>query len=270
MLKEFVFFSVICILLTLLCSELHAQNIIETTKPDITEPSERINYDETSSLFWNSRFRAGQGLISFNAAEFLLFEALDEKKNPETHHADVFDCFSGLNVGGVIYEGFLLTFEADISNHQVKKTYADKYQNFRLGISFDADLLYGLSILKSFTLVAKAGFRVWDNATDNHPAMPEGVDKIESNGYLLRTEIYTYFEIFNFNNAFALNVFAGAGYHYYKVIEKELGTEYKPPCDDDADLILGCNFIFAKNFEVNFAIYVIGVFTFCLNFSYFS
>ncbi len=225
-------------------------------------------FDENASLFWNTHFRPGRGLLGANLGEYMQFDSQDDANNTETHGGEVFDFWTGLFVGGVVYEGFLLKIEGGTQMHQVKPPGKDHYHRYEWGMTFAGEIQTGIAFTKEFTAVIRGFFRVWSCRSESHPTVNEANSVIESEGFLLRTELYFYFEPINVENKFSFNFFAGAGYHYYKAKEEDLKTEYHPRGINDVDLIAGTNFIFAGQFGIEAKVYYFGIFSVALTFSY--
>ena len=61
-------------------------------------------YNENASLFWNTHFRPGRGVLGANLGEYWQFESDDDANNSETHGGEVFDFWSGPFVGVAVYE----------------------------------------------------------------------------------------------------------------------------------------------------------------------
>ena len=105
-------------------------------------------YNDEASLFWNMHYRPGRGILGINLGEYWQFESQDDSYNPETHGGDVFDYWTGVFVGGVVYKGFLLKLEGGTENHQVRPSGEDAYHRYNWGMSFAVEASSGIALTK--------------------------------------------------------------------------------------------------------------------------
>ena len=261
---------IILVLIFACVSELNAQSkfdgIYGTSLP-WESPGDYL-FDDTSSLYWNMHFRSGRGIAGVNIGEYWKFESQDDTYNKEAHGGQVIDYFNGAFIGGVFYENFMLKIEGGAMKHFVKPAGESGYRSYNLGMCFKAELHSGFSLSKKFTTTVSINFRAWNVNIDDHPYATTSNAVIESSGFLLRTEVYLYYEAINNSNKLSLNPFCGVGYHFYKAKEEDLNTEYHPRGIYDVDVILGVNFIFSESFELEAKFYVLGINTISLSFTY--
>ncbi len=251
------------------------------------------SYLDDASLFWNTFFRPGTGIIGINTIEchsfttsgkFLEYITNDNVPILKEQDTKVTDYWFGANFSGVVhkYVSFLIEgglakkseirYDFDNDGNIEKATHLD----YSWDMTFMAELKLGLPLNKDFTLISQTSFRVWQTTNydfktykiDNNNVLQEIFVDFDTEIYIFRTQIYLAFEALKIEKRTSLNIYSGFGFHYYEAQERNFEVIYNPDRRRDLDFVLGMTFIYDNSFLFELKVIPAGVFSFTLQISY--